>query len=170
MASIDNPDPGSSQSSKDGLSTGELRDADTSANTSAEPPVPDLPLIKSPVSSPSATTDVSTAPSHQSPAPGSSSSYTAFANPPPKKFSAVNINKKFLQKTSTNSSVPSASLSNPSTIKTGSSARKSARLLVLSCLNMSLVSSTVHSAFRLPFQACNCQAYIHSTITRSHRP
>lgn len=117
MASIDNPDPGSSQSSKDGLSTGELRDADTSANTSAEPPVPDLPLIKSP-----ATTDVSTAPSHQSPAPGSSSSYTAFANPPPKRFSAVNINKKFLQKTSTNSSVPSTSLSNPSTIKTGSSA------------------------------------------------
>ncbi|KAL4069454.1 hypothetical protein J3A83DRAFT_3562185 [Scleroderma citrinum] len=118
MASTDKPEPGSSQSSKDGLTAGGLRDADTSA----EPPVPDPTLIKSPALSPT-TTDRSTTPSHQSLAPGSSSSYTAFANPPPKKFSAVNINKKFFQKTSTtSSSTPSTSLSNSSTIKSGSPA------------------------------------------------
>lgn len=168
MASIDKPDPGSSQPLKDELPTGELRDLDTAASISAEPPVPDT---KSPNSnsSPSTTTDVSTAPSHQSPAPSSSSSYTAFANPPPKKFSAVNINKRFFQKTSTSSSVLSASSSNPSTIKTGSSARMSAHSLVLSCLDMPLTSPTRCSTVHLTFEARHGQAYIHSTTTHNHR-
>ncbi|KAI6153373.1 hypothetical protein BKA82DRAFT_3970058 [Pisolithus tinctorius] len=125
MASIDRADTGSSESSaKDGPTKGDSRNADAPVDTSMQPPVthPDpAHSVKSPPS-PSLTADVSAPPSHQSPPPGNSSSHTAFPNLPPKKFSAVNINKKFLQKTSTTSSAPSAASSHLSIVKSGSPA------------------------------------------------
>ncbi|KAG1716348.1 hypothetical protein ID866_832 [Astraeus odoratus] len=123
---IDTVETGPLQSSRDGPTLAEPRQAEAPADSPAEPPVVDLPepplaVSKTPVSSPSTTTDVSAAPSHQSPP-----SYSAFANPPPKKFSAVNINKKFFQKVSTTTAAPSASSSHASTIKTGSPAPRPA--------------------------------------------
>ncbi|KAH7883818.1 hypothetical protein F5I97DRAFT_1785768, partial [Phlebopus sp. FC_14] len=57
----------------------------------------------------SATPEVSVTSSHPSPAPGFSSSHNPFSIPHPKKFNAVNINKTFLQKTSTSSGTVSHS-------------------------------------------------------------
>ncbi|KAI6045049.1 hypothetical protein EDC04DRAFT_194152 [Pisolithus marmoratus] len=125
MASIDRADTGSPESSsKDGPAIGDSRNADALADNSMQPPVTDsdpAQSVKSPPS-PSLTAEVSAASSHQSPPPGNSSSNAAFPNPPPKKFSAVNINKKFLQKTSTTSPAPSAVASHISTAKSGSPA------------------------------------------------
>ncbi|KAI6159622.1 hypothetical protein EDD17DRAFT_898939 [Pisolithus thermaeus] len=123
MASIDRADTGSPEStSKDGPVMGDSRDTDAAVDSSVQPPVTHSDTaqsVKGPPSPP-LTADASPAPSHQSPPPGNSSSNTAFPNLPPKKFSAVNINKKFLQKTSATSSAPSTASSHISTAKSGS--------------------------------------------------
>lgn len=164
MASIDRTDTGSPESSsKDGPAIGDSRDTDAPVDTSMQPPVTHSDTaqsVKGPPSPP-LTADASPAPSHQSPPPGNSSSQAAFPNLPPKKFSAVNINKKFLQKTSATSSTPSATSSHISTAKSGSPTPRLAvqpsgshsRLVTAKLTSTPQLSATTGSSWSRPSSA-----------------
>ncbi|KAH7914497.1 hypothetical protein BJ138DRAFT_386877 [Hygrophoropsis aurantiaca] len=126
MANIDKTDTGLSDlNPSNGPAIAQILNSSPgdSANKSAdEPPVKNSDLVSSDKSSNSpnsASPANSAAPSRPSPASGLSNPHTPLTVPHPKKFSAVNINKKFLQKNS--GSAGSASISsNLITAKSGS--------------------------------------------------
>ncbi|KIJ68652.1 hypothetical protein HYDPIDRAFT_24910 [Hydnomerulius pinastri MD-312] len=130
MANIDKAETGLSESSKDGPETANaLTSGDLRCDNSVQSPVgssEQVHPVKSPISSHSTTPDVSATTSHPTPTTGPSATFSAFSIPHPKKFSAVNINKKFLQKNSSSSATVSAASSHISGIKSGSPAPRPA--------------------------------------------
>ena len=115
MASTDKADPASSESSHDGPETTTLSTSAESAHTRAQSPAHT-------VSSHAAVPDhAPAAPA----APVPSATCSPFAIPHPKRFNAVNINKKFLQKNSSSSGAVSVVASLATAAKSGSPARMS---------------------------------------------
>lgn len=82
-------------------------------------PQDDMSRVHSPALNPEQPYTVSTTPDHAPPPPPSAS----FAIPHPKRFNAVNINKKFLQKNSSSSAAASAVATLAAAAKSGSPAR-----------------------------------------------
>ncbi|KAG9314575.1 hypothetical protein JVU11DRAFT_5377 [Chiua virens] len=114
MANTDKPELVSSESSQDG------REAVASLGSLQA-------RARSPVSNPEqpySSSSHSTTPDHAPPAPppASSAAFSPFAIPHPKRFSAVNINKKFLQKNSPSSTAASVAAGLATSAKAGSPA------------------------------------------------
>ncbi|KAF9229562.1 hypothetical protein BS17DRAFT_28049 [Gyrodon lividus] len=127
MANIDQAEVWISESSKDGPETANaLTSGEATSHNSAQSPVANLYPVKSPISSHSTTPDVPAAPSHPSLASAVSATCTPLSISHPKRFNAVNINKKFLQKNPTSSATTSAASSHVTTVKAGSPAPRPA--------------------------------------------
>ncbi|KIK98508.1 hypothetical protein PAXRUDRAFT_24167 [Paxillus rubicundulus Ve08.2h10] len=130
MANIDQTEAGISEPSKDGPeTTNALTRGETTLPNPAQSPVTNseqLHPVKSPISLHSTTPDVPAPPLHPSPASSVSATHTPFSIPHPKKFSAVTINKTFLQKNSTSSATASATSGHVTAVKAGSPAPRPA--------------------------------------------
>ena len=133
-------------------------------------PATEQPLharAQSPVLIPEQPFTNSTTPDHLPPppaAPPSTAAYSPFAIPHPKRFSAVNINKKFLQKNSTTSAASAVASGLAVAAKAGSPARMSLSLSSFRPL-MSPCSPACTPTIHLAFQASHRQAHLdRSTI------
>ncbi|KAH7924004.1 hypothetical protein BV22DRAFT_544887 [Leucogyrophana mollusca] len=131
MANIDKTDTGLSDlNPSNGPAIAQalnLSAEDPAINLADKPPVGNSDTVcsdQSPLSPNSISPANSAAPSRPSPASGISSPFTPLSVPHPKKFSAVNINKKFLEKNSSAGSTPVSS--NLVTVKSGSPAPRPA--------------------------------------------
>lgn len=113
-------------------------------------------------SSHSTTPDHAAAPA----APPSSATCSPFAIPHPKRFSAVNINKKFLQKNSSAASSVGASLA---AAKTGSPTRMFSSLSYFAHLT-SPTSSACPSTLFFVFQASDRKAHVNCSVVHNHCP
>ncbi|KAH0838507.1 hypothetical protein J3R83DRAFT_6824 [Lanmaoa asiatica] len=118
MANTDKLEPVSSESSQDGPEAVTLPVSGEPLHTRAHSPVLNPEQLYT-NSSHSTTPDHTSAPPS---APVPSATYSPFAIPHPKRFNAVNINKKFLQKNSTSSAAASVVASLAAAAKTGSPA------------------------------------------------
>lgn len=120
MANTDKPDPVSSESSQDAPEAVTLSASGQPLHARAQSPVPN-PVLSYSIS------PHSTIPDH-APVVPSSATCSPFAIPHPKRFNAVNINKKFLQKNST-SSAAAVVASLAAAAKTGTPARMSSSFI-----------------------------------------
>lgn len=159
MANLDKPEPVSSESSQDGLEAVTLPASGEPLHARAQSPVlnPEQPYTNS------------TTPDHVPAAPAAPpppASYSPFAIPHPKRFNAVNINKKFLQKNST-SVAASAAITPAAAAKAGSPARMSSSLLYFGRLT-STCSTACPSARDFTFQVGHCQAHVDRSVIHSY--
>lgn len=162
MANTDKAEPVSSESSQDAPEAVTLPPSEEPLHTRVQSPVPNP-------EHPYTNLSLSTTPDHPpaSPAvPSSSAAYSPFAIPHPKRFNAVNINKKFLQKNSS-SAATSVLASLATAAKAGSPARMSSPPLFFVRLT-SPSSTTSPSALHFAFQAGHCQAHLNRSIIHNH--
>ena len=149
MASIEKPEPASSESSLEG----------PHADTHSRAPSPALNSDQQPNSI------QEHAPTPAPPPPASTAS--PFAIPHPKRFNSVNINKKFLQKNSSSSAVAVvASLTTAA--KTGSPTRTSSLSSSVDSL-IAPTSSPCSTALCFPLKARHSQAHLDSPAVRNSR-